>query len=253
MRYFTILVSTLTDTIHTIKENKMIKVTGLTKNAFSEQKNKKILNNVTFQIKTGETIIITGPAGSGKTILLKILASLEKSDAGKILVNKKSVPELNDRQLMHYRKEDLGLIFQDVPLIDSLTIKENLELVAAQAPFSYDITYILAQVGIHEELDRFPTELSSGDYQLVLLARALVKKPKLLLLDDPLSSLDSHSAQTILTLLQETAKKRGTTIVLTMKQTQLIPYADRVFTLLKGQITSIKSNKKPAKTADLIW
>lgn len=231
----------------------MINVIGLTKNAFSEQKNKRILSNVTFQIKTGELALISGCSGSGKTTLLKVLASIETADTGKILINKKKVHELNEPQRARYRKEELGLVLQDVPLIDSLTIQENIELVAAQAPFSYEPKHILAQVGIREALDRFPSDLSSGDYQLVLLARALVKKPKFLLLDEPLSALDSFSAQTVLIFLQETAKKRGTTILLATKQKQLIPFANRVLTLSKGHVTAIKSNKKPAKIADLKW
>ena len=161
-------------------------------------------DNISFSIEKGELAIILGPSGSGKTTVLNIMGGMDTADEGKLLVDGKDIAKYGKKQLIGYRRSEMGFVFQFYNLIQNLTAKENVELAAQTCSDFIPAEEILEQVGLGERLANFPAQLSGGEQQRVAIARALAKKPKLLLCDEPTGALDYNTGKLILKLLQDT-------------------------------------------------
>ena len=159
------------------------------KNVYKEYKMGEItikaLENTNFEIEKGELVVIVGPSGAGKTTALNILGGMDTATKGDVIVDGKNITELKNKQLIKYRREDIGFVFQFYNLVQNLTAKENVELATQICKDSLDPEEVLKKVGLKERMGNFPSQLSGGEQQRVAIARAIAKNPKLLLCDEP--------------------------------------------------------------------
>lgn len=206
----------------------------------------KALHNVSFHIKPGNLTIILGPSGSGKSTLLNILGGMDRPIHGKVRFDKSLVSDLNDHELTNYRRDKIGFVFQFYNLIPSLTALENVAIAAQLSGNGQHAKEYLQQVGLTKRLNNFPNQMSGGEMQRVSIARALSKKPKLLLCDEPTGALDSKTSMKIMKILQEISKSTETAVVMVTHNPKFEDYADRVIRLKDGQIERIYDNQNPA-------
>lgn len=149
----------------------------------------KALNNANFKIDKGELVVIVGPSGAGKTTALNILGGMDTATSGEVIVDGKKVTQLKNRELIQYRREDIGFVFQFYNLVQNLTAKENVELATEICKNFLDPEEVMEKVGLKERMNNFPSQLSGGEQQRVAIARAIAKNPKLLLCDEPTRSI----------------------------------------------------------------
>ena len=228
-----------------------IVVENLTKVYGSGEREITALGGISFEIAAGEFAVILGPSGSGKSTLLNILGGMDRASGGTADVFGKRITEFSARQLVTYRRRDIGFVFQFYNLMPNLTARENGAIAATaggMAPLE-----ALTEVGLAERKNNFPSGLSGGEQQRVAIARAIVKKPRLLLCDEPTGALDSKTGQRILTLLQSLKEQFGTTIVVVTHNAKLAAVADRVIRLSDGQIRENTVNASPAKAGEIEW
>ncbi len=210
-------------------------------------------DGITFDIEKGELAIVLGPSGSGKTTVLNMLGGMDTIDDGSIVVDGNDIAKYSRKELITYRRFEIGFIFQFYNLIQNLTAKENVELAAQMCRDYIPAEEILTQVGLGDRLDNFPTQLSGGEQQRVAIARALAKKPKLLLCDEPTGALDYNTGKMILSLLQETCRKRGMTVVLVTHTSAIAPMADRVIYLKNSRVIDEVINSDPMSVENIEW
>lgn len=206
----------------------------------------KALHNVSFHIKPGNLTIILGPSGSGKSTLLNILGGMDWPTHGKVRFDKSLVSDLNDHELTNYRRDKIGFVFQFYNLIPSLTALENVAIAAQLSGNGQHAKEYLQQVGLTKRLNNFPNQMSGGEMQRVSIARALSKKPKLLLCDEPTGALDSKTSMKIMKILQEISKSTEAAVVMVTHNPKFEDYANRVIRLKDGQIERIYDNQNPA-------
>lgn len=210
-------------------------------------------DGITFDIEKGELAIVLGPSGSGKTTVLNMLGGMDTIDEGSILVDGKDIARYGRKELVSYRRYEIGFIFQFYNLIQNLTAKENIELAAQTCKDFIPADEILMQVGLSERMDNFPSQLSGGEQQRVAIARALAKKPKLLLCDEPTGALDYNTGKMILKLLQDTCRSSGMTVVLVTHNSAIAPMADRVIRLKNSKVREIVMNENPTPVEEIEW
>ena len=210
-------------------------------------------DDINFSIEKGELAIILGPSGSGKTTMLNLLGGMDTSDGGVMSVDGSDIAKYSRKQLISYRRNEIGFVFQFYNLIPNLTAKENVELSAQTCDDFIPAPEILAQVGLKDRLDNFPSQLSGGEQQRVAIARALAKKPKLLLCDEPTGALDYNTGKLILKLLQDTCRRSGMTVILVTHNSAIAPMADRVIHMKNGNVSSIEVNDSPTPVEKIEW
>lgn len=199
------------------------------------------LSNVSFSVEEGEYVAIMGESGSGKTTLLNILAALDKPTSGQVLLGGKSVSALKEREMTAFRRNNLGFVFQDFNLLDTLTISENIALALAinKTPVQEvepRISDIAEKLNIGDILDKYPYQVSGGQKQRCACARTLINNPKLLLADEPTGALDSHSSQMLLSAMQRMHEQLGATILMVTHDAFTASYASRILFLRDGEI-----------------
>ena len=210
-------------------------------------------DGINFDIEKGELAIVLGPSGSGKTTVLNMLGGMDTIDEGSVIVDGKDIAKYSKKELITYRRYDIGFIFQFYNLIQNLTAKENVELAAQTCKDYIPAEEILRQVGLGERLDNFPAQLSGGEQQRVAIARALAKKPKLLLCDEPTGALDYNTGKMILGLLQDTCRSSGMTVILVTHNSAIAPMADRVIRLKNSKVAEITTNDNPTPVENIEW
>jgi len=210
-------------------------------------------NGINFEIEKGEFAIIVGPSGSGKTTVLNILGGMDTCDEGEIFVDGQLISGYSPRQLVDYRRFDIGFVFQFYNLIPNLTARENVELAAQISRDAIPAPEILQAVGLGERLNNFPAQLSGGEQQRVAIARALAKRPKLLLCDEPTGALDYHTGKLILKLLQDFCRDKGMTVIVVTHNTAITPMADRVIKLKNSHVDEITVNPSPMPVENIEW
>lgn len=205
----------------------------------------KALHEVSFKIEQGKLTIILGPSGSGKSTLLNILGGMDRPTRGTVKFNDQLVSKLNDHELTDYRRKVVGFVFQFYNLIPSLTALENVAIAAQLNNNDHQAEDYLSQVGLSERLNNFPNQMSGGEMQRVSIARALSKKPKLLLCDEPTGALDSKTSIKIMKILQDISKSSETAVVMVTHNPKFEQYADHVIRLKDGQIEKTYDNENP--------
>lgn len=211
------------------------------------------LHDVTFAVEKGEVCVIVGPSGAGKTTLLNILGGMDTLTDGTIRMDGQEISALNRRQLTNYRRYDVGFVFQFYNLVQNLTALENVELANQISRTPLDAKEILTQVGLPDRLANFPSQLSGGEQQRVAIARALAKRPKLLLCDEPTGALDDQTGKQILTLLQNSARLNGVTVIIITHNSALTAMADRVVTIKNGTVGRMTVNEHPRPVSEIEW
>lgn len=211
------------------------------------------LNDASFTVGQGELAVIVGSSGAGKTTALNILGGMDTATSGEVIVSGNHVNSYNKKQLIGYRRSDIGFIFQFYNLVPNLTALENVELAAQICDDSLDSLKVLEKVGLLERQDNFPAQLSGGEQQRVSIARALAKNPKLLLCDEPTGALDYNTGKQILQLLQDTCRRDKITVLIITHNSAIAPMADRIIRFKSGRVVKISENEHPVPIADIEW
>lgn len=210
-------------------------------------------DGISFEIERGEFAIIVGPSGAGKSTVLNILGGMDTSDEGQVLVDGTDIAQFSDKELIGYRRNDVGFVFQFYNLVPNLTTKENVELASQISPHALDAEQVLRDVGLGDRLNNFPAQLSGGEQQRVAIARALAKQPKLLLCDEPTGALDYNTGKQVLKLLQDTCRNTGTTVIVITHNSALTPMADRVIEINNAKVRKMVVNPNPISVDDIEW
>lgn len=213
----------------------------------------RALNDASFLVEKGELAVILGSSGAGKTTALNILGGMDTATSGQVLVDGQDITAYNNRQLVGYRRTDIGFVFQFYNLVPNLTALENVELAAQVCEEYLDASETLDKVGLSERKANFPAQLSGGEQQRVSIARALAKNPKLLLCDEPTGALDYNTGKQILQLLQDTCRKDGITVLLITHNSALAPMADRLIRFKSGKVIEMTTNANPTPIAEIEW
>lgn len=211
------------------------------------------LSNANMEIEKGELVVIVGPSGAGKTTALNILGGMDNVTSGNVFVDGKDVAKLKKKELIKYRREDIGFVFQFYNLVQNLTALENVELATQICKKSLNPSEILDKVGLADRKKNFPSQLSGGEQQRVAIARAIAKNPKLLLCDEPTGALDYKTGKQILKLLQDTARKEKMTVIIITHNAAIAPMADKVIRFKNGTAESITINENQVPIEEIEW
>ncbi len=211
------------------------------------------LSNANLSIEKGELVVIVGPSGAGKTTALNILGGMDSATSGRVLVDNKEITRLKNRDLIKYRREDIGFVFQFYNLVQNLTAIENVELSTQICKKSLDPNSVMEKVGLSDRKNNFPSQLSGGEQQRVAIARAIAKNPKLLLCDEPTGALDYKTGKQILKLLQDMSRKENMTVIIITHNGAIAPMADKVIKFKNGTTEDIILNENPQPIEEIEW
>ena len=237
------------------KEDAVIQVKDLYKVYRMGEEKVYALNGVSFEIHRGEFCAITGPSGSGKSTLLNMLAGLEHPTKGEIVIAGKHIEKLNEKQLVTFRRERVGFIFQSYNLIGTMDAVENvaLPLMFRGVPKKERMEKadkMLDLVGLSKHKDHRPNEMSGGQQQRVGVARALVLDPEIIFADEPTGNLDSNTSAEVMRLMQKVVRERNQTLVMVTHDNHLASFADRIFHIIDGKIVKIEDNRNREEKRD---
>ena len=213
----------------------------------------KAVNDLSLEVEEGEFVAIMGASGSGKTTLLNCISTIDEVTSGHILIDGKDITELKEKELASFRRENLGFIFQDFNLLNTLTISENISLALIinkedANKVEKKVKNIAEKLGIEEILNKYPYEVSGGQKQRCACARALINKPKLILADEPTGALDSKSSRMLLETMDEMNEKLNATILMVTHDSFSASFCKRVLFLKDGKIfNEIRRGEKPRK------
>jgi putative ABC transport system ATP-binding protein len=219
----------------------MIRVGSLSMRLASGGRAVDVLTDVSLEVPAGQFVAIAGPSGSGKSTLLGLIAGLDQPTAGRIEVAGVVLTDLDEDALARFRRDHVGYVFQSFHLVPTLTALENVAVpleLGGDADAEARARTLLAEVGLAERAHHYPVQLSGGEQQRVAVARALARRPPLLLADEPTGNLDSATGKQIIDLLVGANRHRGRTLVLVTHDPALAAHADRVITLRDGRIVS---------------
>ena len=213
----------------------------------------RALSDVSFAVEKGEVCVIVGASGAGKTTILNILGGMDTLTEGKVFLDGSEISAYGKKQLTTYRRYEIGFVFQFYNLVQNLTALENVELASQICKDSMDAAEVLGLVGLSDRTGNFPAQLSGGEQQRVTIARALAKRPKLLLCDEPTGALDYQTGKQVLSILQDAARKTGMTVIIITHNRALTAMADRVVEVSSGQIRSEYRNETVVPVEQIVW
>ncbi|MGL4337438.1 MAG: ABC transporter ATP-binding protein [Turicibacter sp.] len=211
------------------------------------------LSGVDFEIGKGEFVIVAGASGAGKSTILNILGGMDQCSTGTISVDGFDINKYSNKELITYRRHDIGFVFQFYNLVQNLTAIENVELATQICKNPLNVNEVLDAVGLSHRKNNFPAQLSGGEQQRVAIARALAKNPKLLLCDEPTGALDYNTGKAILKLLQDTCREMGMTVVIITHNLALAPMGDKVIHVRNGKVAKIEINDNPMPVERIEW
>ena len=211
------------------------------------------VRGIDFTINKGELVIVVGPSGAGKTTVLNMLGGMDTCTSGKICLDRSEISKYDRNELIRYRREEIGFVFQFYNLVQNLTALENVELASQICKNPLSAEKCLMDVGLGDRMNNFPSQLSGGEQQRVAIARALAKNPKLLLCDEPTGALDYKTGKSILKLLQDTCRDNGKTVVIITHNSALEAIGDRVIRINSGTVTEIRENPNPMPAEKVEW
>ncbi|HAJ74475.1 MAG TPA: macrolide ABC transporter ATP-binding protein [Lachnospiraceae bacterium] len=211
------------------------------------------VDHVSFCIEEGQFVVILGQSGAGKSTVLNLLGGMDSPTGGSVKVAGKELNGMSDRKLAAYRAGTIGFIFQFYNLIPSLTAYENIALVKSIVRDAEDPDKMLDLVGLTRCRDKFPSQMSGGEQQRVSIARALAKKPRIILGDEPTGALDSGTGIIVLEMLQKICREEGKTVIIVTHNADIAKCADMVIHMKNGKITSIQKNPAPMDVREVEW
>ena len=213
----------------------------------------EVLRGITTSLDRGDICVLLGPSGSGKSTFLNLVGGLEPADDGSIAIGGAELTSLSDRELVEYRRSQLGFVFQFYNLVPDLTIRENIEVCEYLSPEPLPIDDLLRSLGLWEHRSKFPNQVSGGQQQRCAIGRALVKNPGLLLCDEPTGALDYNTSKEILELMERVNQEYGCTIVIVTHNDAIKHMAHRILRLRDGQLVEDATNRDVWPAAKLEW
>ena len=211
----------------------------------------KAIQDISFSVQEGEFVGIMGASGSGKTTLLNCISTIDTVSAGHIYLDGTDVTEIHEKQIARFRRENLGFVFQDFNLLDTLTISENIALALTinkvpAGEIDGRVREMAGKLNITDILDKYPYQVSGGQKQRCACARAIINNPKLILADEPTGNLDSENSRDVMELLASASRKYSQTILMITHNTALTSYAERIFHVTDGHLADLggKRNEK---------
>jgi len=211
------------------------------------------LADINLDIKKGEFVTILGPSGSGKSTLLNLIGGMDRPSTGQIYVGDNNLVQLNDKQLTEFRRKTVGFIFQLYNLIPTLTAYENVQIATELTENALDPAEALKLVGLSDRIEHFPSQLSGGEQQRVSIARALAKRPSLLLSDEPTGALDLPTARKVLSILKQLNVEQELTIILITHNPAIAEISSRVIRMASGRIEDSQINENPISAEEVTW
>lgn len=211
------------------------------------------LKDVDLEINEGEVIILLGPSGSGKSTMLNVCSGLDNPTSGTITIDNEVISEMNSKELTKFRRNNLGFIFQQYNLLQTLSVRENIEVGREVSTNPFTVEEIVEQVGLTPNIDKYPFQLSGGEQQRVSIARAVVKNPKILFCDEPTGALDEVNAKEILGVIQKLNEKFNTTVVLITHNPSIGVMGDRIIKLNSGEVVDDVINKNKLRASQIKW
>lgn len=211
------------------------------------------LSDTSFEIEKGELVVILGPSGAGKTTCLNILGGMDQATSGEVIVDNQKVSSFKNKDLIKYRRNDIGFVFQFYNLVQNLTALENVELAVQLCKDYHNPSTIMKSVGLENRMNNFPSQLSGGEQQRVAIARAIAKNPKILLCDEPTGALDYKTGKQILALLEKQARVYGITVIIITHNAAIAPMADKIIRFKNGGVEEVIINKDIKKVEDIEW
>lgn len=234
-------------TSHFIEFNNVTKVYG------SGEAEIRALDGISFFVDEGEFCVLLGSSGAGKTTLLNMLGGMDRVTSGDIWFDGRDVSDFSKKQLVTYRRKDVGFVFQFYNLIPNLTALENVEIAAMLCDDPIPAGEALDLVGLSHRHDHFPAQLSGGEQQRVAIARALAKNPRMLLCDEPTGALDYSTGKSVLKILYELGRDRGTTVLMITHNQAIAPMADRILRIRSGKIEANELNTDRRPVGSIVW
>lgn len=213
----------------------------------------KALDKASFEIEKGELVVILGQSGSGKSTCLNILGGMDEVTSGNVIVDGVDITKVKENKLINYRRNDIGFVFQFYNLVQNLTALENIELGTQMCQNPMDAKEALIKVGLEDRMDNFPSQMSGGQQQRVSIARAIARRPKILLGDEPTGALDYKTGKQILELLENTCRKDKITTIIITHNSAIAPMADRVIKFKNGETVDVILNNKPISVKKIEW
>ncbi|MQM71964.1 MAG: ABC transporter ATP-binding protein [Eubacteriaceae bacterium] len=213
----------------------------------------RALDGIRFYVDEGEFCVLLGSSGAGKTTLLNMLGGMDRVTSGEIWFDGREVSAFSKKQLVTYRRKDVGFVFQFYNLIPNLTALENVEIAAMLCEHPIPAAEALDMVGLSHRQHHFPAQLSGGEQQRVAIARALAKNPRMLLCDEPTGALDYATGKAVLKILYELGRERGTTVLMITHNQAIAPMADRILKIRSGRIESNALNPDRQPVDAITW
>ena len=231
----------------------VLETKGLTKTYTMGEVQVHALRGIDLALMSGEFVVLLGASGSGKSTLLNLLGGLDRPTSGQLLCRGHDLSHATERELTRFRRDAVGFVFQFYNLIPSLTAQENVELVTDIAADPIDAAQALALVGLGERLNHFPSQLSGGEQQRIAMARAIAKRPAVLLCDEPTGALDSHTGVLVLEALERIHRETGALIVVITHNAVIAEMADRVIHMSDGRVSDEQRNAQRRPARELSW
>ena len=213
----------------------------------------EVLKGLTLGVNAGEVCVLLGPSGSGKSTFLNLVGGLEPADGGMIRVGDTVLTDLGDRDLVEYRRKELGFVFQFYNLVPDLTVTENIEVCQYLSSNPLPMDDLLVSLGLWEHRRKFPHEISGGQQQRCAIGRALVKNPSLLLCDEPTGALDYKTSKEILELMEQVNQNYGCTIIIVTHNDAIKHMAHRILRLRDGELVGDEQNAHVLPAWELTW
>ena len=230
-----------------------LSIRDLTKSYGNGEARVQVLKGISTEINRGEICVLFGPSGSGKSTFLNMVGGLEPADSGSIRVGDVDITTLKDRELVGYRRRELGFIFQFYNLVPDLTIRENIEVCQYLSKDPLPIDDLIHSLGLWEHRGKFPNQVSGGQQQRCAIGRALVKNPSLLLCDEPTGALDYHTSKEILELMERVNQEYGSTMVIVTHNDAIRHMSHHILRLRDGELSEDVLNEHLLPARELTW
>ena len=231
----------------------MLEIQGLCKAYGTGQGRVEALVDINLTLREGELLAILGSSGSGKTTLLNMMGGMDRPDCGQVLFEGRDIHAEGDRSMTRYRRDEVGFVFQSFNLIGELTALENVRLTADNASRPRAAEEALSLVGLQDRFHSYPSQLSGGQQQRISIARALAKRSRMLLCDEPTGALDYETGRQILVILEQIARQMGKAVVIVTHTQEVGRMADRTVWMRNGRIVKEKANAAPLSAHDITW
>ncbi len=213
----------------------------------------QVLKGINLELYKNEFVVVLGESGCGKTTMMNIVGGMDFLTDGQLLIEGRDFSHPSDAELTRFRREYVGFIFQAYNLMPNLTAQENVEFIAELVDDPMPAAEAIAKVRLTDRANNYPGQMSGGQQQRVSIARAIVKRPKLILADEPTAALDYTTSIEVLSVIEDIVKKQGATVMMVTHNPEIAKMADRVVKVRGGKIASIKKNMHPLHAEELVW